>query len=137
MPVLSPRVALFALRPAGRAEAESLYDERVVVLFLALFVSPVVSSHAGLDNQLVALARMPCDRFAQSTEGHKPQARNHFARRPFLVLARIIGTNEAEASIGRATFGDELWITSQMTDGGQCETVHSDPPRRSRLCLTG
>jgi hypothetical protein len=124
LPILPPCVALLALHPARRAKAESLHDKRVVVLFLTLLVGPVVGSYASLDDQLIAFARMSRDRLAKGTEGHEPQARDHFARSALLVLTRVVGADQAEARVGHAAPGNELWITSQMTDGGQCETVH-------------
>jgi hypothetical protein len=124
LPLLPPCVALLALHPARRTKAESLHDERMVVLFVALLVGPIVGSHSSLDEQLIALARVSRYRLAQGSEGHKPQARDHFARSALLVLARVVGADQAEARVGHTAPGDELWITGQVTDGGQCETVH-------------
>jgi hypothetical protein len=64
LPLLPPCVTLLALHPARRAEAESLHNECMVVLFVTLLVSPIVGSHASLDEQLIALARVSRDRLA-------------------------------------------------------------------------
>src|SRR5262252_4345459 len=53
-------------------------DEGMVVLLLTLLVGPVVGPHTRLDNQLVTLASVACQRFAHRTEGNEPDAGCYF-----------------------------------------------------------
>jgi hypothetical protein len=96
----------------------------VVVLFLTLFVGPEIGAHASLDKQLIAFARMSGNRLAESTEGHKPDGRDHLARSALLVLPGVVGTDQTKPGVGSVALGHELRITGEMPDGGQRETVH-------------
>ena len=91
--LLAPRVQLLALDLARGSKAEALDDERIVVLFLALLIGPVVGAHTRFNDQLIALARGARENFTGRAEGCEPYRRDGLARRSVLVLARVVVTH--------------------------------------------
>src|ERR1700738_4390099 len=98
-------VKLCALDRTRRAESKSLDDEGVVVLFLALFVGPVVGPHARRDHELITLTGVLGERFAQRSERHEPYGRDDFASGTLLIPARVVVADQAEAGVQGVTFG--------------------------------
>src|SRR5260370_39745447 len=96
-------VNLCPLHRTRRTESKSFDDEGVVVLLLALFVGPVVGPHAGRNHELITLAGILGERFAQRSERHEPYGRDDFARGALLVSARVGGADQAEAGVQSVT----------------------------------
>src|SRR6516165_2598700 len=111
----------------------------MVVLLFALLVGPVVRPHAGLDEQLVALASVVCERLAHCAEGDEPQAGRNLAGRTPLVLPRIVIADEAKSCVAGVILGNELRIASEIAHCGKGETVHSAAPREllAQKCRRG
>src|SRR6185312_15739346 len=116
--------ALLALGLAGRAEAEALHDEVVVVVPLAVLVRPVVGANLGIDDQLVALAGSARDRLAERAEGREPDAGGDLPRAALLVLARVVIADQTELRVGVVSLDGELGVAGEIADGGEGETVH-------------
>src|ERR1700693_174969 len=127
-----PLLQLFALHPARCPEAEAVDDERIVVLSLPLLIGPVAGADAGLENELIALARIAGDGFAQRTEGDEPQAGGDFTRGALLILAGVVIADQAEARVGGVALCDQFRIFGKIANGSDGETVHARSPRCRR-----
>src|SRR5882757_4825748 len=109
-PLISPTREFFALRPPRCAESKILYDERMVVLLLALLVDPIVGADLRLKNELIPLARMFGDGLAEAFECYEPNSGDGLARIAALILARIVVADETEARIGGIAFDGQFGI---------------------------
>src|SRR4029077_8468901 len=94
------------------------------VLFLTLLVRPVVGSHARLDNQLISLASVACQRFAHRAEVNEPDTGGYFARGTAFGLARVVVTDEAESRVTHIVLRDEFRIAGQIAHCRQSKTIH-------------
>src|SRR5438046_1346681 len=88
--LIAPRRQFLPLDLAGCAETKSLDDERMVVLLFTLLVRPVVGPDLRLDDELVALARVLCNRLPEVLERDEPETGNRFACVALLILPGII-----------------------------------------------
>src|SRR4029077_14110748 len=122
----APRLELLAFRRARRSKAEAVEDKGVVVLFLALLVGPVVRAHPRLDDELIALTRVPGDRFTQRAECDEPQGGNDLARSTLFVFAGVIVAHQAEARVADVVLGRQFRVARQIADRSQREAVHRD-----------
>src|ERR1700722_281312 len=116
----------FALHPPGRAESEVLYDERMVVLLLALLIDPIVGADLRLKYELVTLARMLGDSLAETLECDEPNCGDGLPHVAALVLTCIIIADEAQARIGGIAFDCQFGILGEVSDGGESEAIHDD-----------
>src|SRR6202046_5423947 len=103
----APGGQLFSLYPTRRAEAKSLHDEVIVVSLLALSVCPIIGTNLGLENELIALARVFRDRFPETFECRDTDAGNGIARVAVLVLSRVVIADEAKPCVARIALGGE------------------------------
>src|SRR6266513_378823 len=103
----TPRLEFLALCGPRRSEAEAVDDKGVVVLLLALLVGPVVGAHPRLDDELIALARVPGDRLTERAEGDEPQRGDDLTRGSLFALAgdrKSTRLNSSHVSISYAVF---------------------------------
>src|ERR1700719_4632686 len=96
----------------------------MVILFLAFLVGPIVGAHLSLKDELIAFARMFCDRLPETLEGHEPEAGHRFACIAVLILARVIVADQAKPRVGRIAFGGELGVLCKIAYGDHGEAIH-------------
>src|SRR5258708_31020533 len=94
--LIAPRRKFFALHLPRRAESKVLYDERMVVLLLALLVDPIVGADLRLKYELVTLARMFGDGLAETLEGDEPNCGDGLPHVAAFVLTCIVIADEAQ-----------------------------------------
>src|SRR5882724_9249520 len=123
-PLISPTREFFALRPPRCAESKILYDERMVVLLLALLVDPIVGADLRLKNELIALARMFGNGLAEAFECHEPDGGDGLPHVAALILTCIIVADEAETRIGGIAFDRQFWILGEISNGGDSKAIH-------------
>src|ERR1700678_2500606 len=122
----APGGQLFSLHPTRRAEAKSLHDEVIVVSLLALSVCPIIGTNLGLENELIALARVFRDRFPETFECREPDAGNGLPRVAILVLPRIIIADQAKSRVAGIALGGEFRVFGEITHGSKSEAIHGD-----------
>src|SRR6266480_4254059 len=121
----APRLELLPFGGTRGSEAEAVHDKGVVVLLLALLVGPVVGAHPRLDDELIALARIPGDRLTQRPERDEPQAGDDLARGAlFAALAGVVVAYEAEARVTAVVLGRHFRVAGEIADRSQREAVH-------------
>src|SRR5882757_6203377 len=96
----------------------------MVVLFFAVFIRPVILTNLRLHEELVALARVLCDRLAETLEGHEPQGGDGLAHIALVVLSRIIVAHQTDARIARIALERQFGILGEIADGRYGKTVH-------------
>jgi hypothetical protein len=114
----APSGQFLALDLAWRAEPEILNHEGIVVLLLALLIRPIIGANLCLQYELIALARILCDRLAQTLECDEPETGDDLACISLIVLACIIVADQANPSVRGVAFGSELGILGKIADGG-------------------
>src|SRR5579872_137829 len=117
-------VELLALGLPRSAESETLHDERMVVLPLALFVGPIVGTNASAEDQLISLARILRERLANRAESDEPEAGGHLTSGALLIPARVIVADQAEACVESLTLRNQLRVAGKIANGSDSETVH-------------
>src|SRR5205814_3024624 len=126
----TPRLEFLALCGPRRSEAEAVDAKGVVVLLLALLVGPVVGAHPRLDDELIALARVPGGRLTERAEGDEPQRGDDLTRGSLFALAGVVVADQTEARVAGVVLGRQFRVARQIADRGQRETVH----RECSLC---
>src|SRR5580698_6071666 len=122
----APGGQLFSLHPTRRAEAKSLHDEVIVVSLLALSVGPIIGTNLGLENELIALARVFRDRFPETLECREPDAGDDLARVPVVVLSRVVIADQAKPCVARIAFRGEFRVSGEIAHGCKSEAIHDD-----------
>ena len=112
---IAPACEFFALQPPGRTESEVLYDERMVVLLLALLVDPIVGADLRLKNELIALARMLGNCLTEAFECDEPHSGDGLARVAPLILTCIVVADEAETRVGGIPLDRQLGILGEVS----------------------
>src|SRR6185437_2080393 len=120
------RGQLLALGLSRRAESKALHDVGVIVLLRALLIRPVIRANVRLNDELIALARVLGDRLSETPEGHEPQTGDGLPGIPLFVLACIVVAHQADARVSAIAFDRQLGILREITDRGDCETIHGD-----------
>src|SRR5580698_3481849 len=122
----APGGQLFALHSTRCAEAKVLHDVGIVVLLFALSVGPIIGTNLGLENELIALARVFRDRFPETLECREPDAGDGLARVAVLVLSRVVIADEAKPCVARIALGGEFRVSGEITHGCKSEAIHDD-----------
>jgi len=97
------RIQLLALDLPRRAEPESIDDEGMVVLFLALLVRPIVGADVGADDELITLTGIAGQDFTERPEGNKPKRGYEFLCIALLVPPVVI-TYQQEVCVRQVTW---------------------------------
>ena len=80
-------------------------------------VGPVVGANLGLENELIALARVFRDRFPETFERREPDAANGLARIAIRVFARIIIAHQAKSCVAGIALGGKFRISGEISPG--------------------
>ncbi len=90
-----------------------------MVKLLLSFLGPVVGAHLGLNDQLIADARVSCDCFAKVIECDEPEAGNRLSRIAVFILAGVVVAEQIKLRVSSIAFGEKLRVLCKIADGSE------------------
>src|ERR1700760_1116815 len=97
----------------------------MVVMLLAVPIGPVVRAYLGLNDELIAFARMLRDRLSETVEGDEINAGNRLARVTLIIFAGVVVADQTDLRVNGVALGQELRVLGEIADGCNGETIHA------------